>query len=114
MPNIHVFYLLKRSEKILIALNGRCTLYLSGILACQKAIMIGIVTQQNNAVDKYDINHNLSNFDDHVTVPLGVAAKTILKGLGYQVRFSHYPIIQHPDDLNFAALSQSLTNPINL
>lgn len=93
--------------------------------------MIGIVTQQNNAVDKYDINHNLSNFFryvqnqqkyrcsqdfqlDHVTVPLGVAAKTILKGLGYQVRFSHYPIIQHPDDLNFAALSQSLTNPINL
>mgnify|MGYP001760592446 FL=1 len=66
MPNIHVFYLLKRSEKILIALNGRCTLYLSGILACQKAIMIGIVTQQNNAVDKYDINHNLSNFFRYV------------------------------------------------
>ncbi|PZU03883.1 MAG: hypothetical protein DI619_03930 [Francisella sp.] len=61
MPNIHVFYLLKRLEKILIALNGRCTLYLSGILACQKAIM-----KQNNAVDKYDINHNLSNFFRYV------------------------------------------------
>lgn len=57
---------------------------------------------------------SIGHIDDHVTVPLGVAAKTILKGLGYQVRFSHYPIIQHPDDLNFAALSQSLTNPINL
>lgn len=28
--------------------------------------MIGIVTQQNNAVDKYDINHNLSNFFRYV------------------------------------------------
>lgn len=111
------------------------TLYLSGVLAQQKAIVIGTIKQEDSEViDEYDSNYTLASvfqrlqrlakvpvftgfpfghIVDQVTVPLGTAAKITPQGLGYQVSFSHYPTIRHPDDLNFAALSQSAVNPMD-
>lgn len=111
------------------------TLYLSGILAQQKAIVIGTIKQEeDSAIDEYDSNYTLANMfyhiqqltnvpvftgfpfghiADHVTMPLGAAARITPQGLGYRVSFSHYPTIRHPDDLNFAALSQSIVNPVD-
>lgn len=111
------------------------TLYLSGILAKQKAIVIGTIKQENGSVtDEYDSSYTLislfqqlqqltkvpvftgfpfGHVADRVTMPLGAVARIAPQGSGYQVSFSHYPTIRHPDDLNFSALSQGLVNPVD-
>lgn len=108
------------------------TLYLSNILAQQKAIVIGTIQQQYGTVDEYDTNYTLASLfqriqqltkvpvftglpfghiANHVTMPLGVAARITSQGFGYQVSFDHYPSIRHSSDLNFSALSQSPVIP---
>lgn len=108
------------------------TLYLSNILAQQKAIVIGTIQQQYGTVDEYDTNYTLASLfqriqqltkvpvftglpfghiANHVTMPLGVVARITPQGFGYQVSFNHYPSIRHSADLNFSALSQSPVIP---
>ncbi|QRN41305.1 MAG: LD-carboxypeptidase [Neisseriaceae bacterium] len=99
------------------------TLYLSGILSKQKAIVFGNF-KMDNIVDQYDSSYNftsviatmrrltnvpiLTNFPfGHVinkaTIPLGVMAKISPNSYGYSVTFIQYPHLD-PSQFNLSSL----------
>lgn len=109
------------------------TLYLSGILARQKAIVLGCFEMDNSIVDQYDNNYNLASvvqtmrrllkipiftdfpfghIADKVTMPLGATAKISPRNDGYAATFSQYPYLKDAKFNLSALFDTEYQNPL--